>query len=70
MLSAAKLGELASCDDMIHDIVSHFSVDLEQSHDLMKELALLKNVINGCEINYQSAQRPHILHMFHSPHRK
>ena len=46
LLSAAK-GELASCDDMIHGIVSHFSVNLEQG-----DLALLKNVTNGCKITY------------------
>ena len=42
LLSVAK-GELA-CDDMLHDVVGHFNGDLEQS-DLMRELALLKNVI-------------------------
>ena len=50
MLSATK-GELASCDDMIRDVVAHFNGDLEQS-DLMRELVLLKNVITGCEITY------------------
>ena len=39
LLSAAK-GELASCDDMIHDIVSHFNGHMEQG-DLKRELALL-----------------------------
>ena len=52
LLSAPK-GELASCEDKVHDIVSHFSGDLEQS-DLTKELALLKNVLSGSEITYDT----------------
>ena len=52
LLSAAK-GELTSCDNIIHDIVSHFNGDLEKA-DLMRELALLKNIINGCEITYDT----------------
>ena len=41
LLSAAK-GELASCDDMVRDVVGHFNGNLEQS-DLLIYLALLKN---------------------------
>ena len=52
LLSAAK-GELASCDNMVRDVVRHFNGDLEQS-DLMRELALLKNEITGCEIIYDT----------------
>ena len=52
LLSAAK-GELASCNDNIHDVVHHLNGDLEQS-DLIRELALLQNVITGCEITYDS----------------
>ena len=52
LLSAAK-EELASCDNMVCDVVRHFNGDLEQS-DLMRELALLKNDITGCEITYDT----------------
>ena len=52
LVSAAK-GELASCDDMISDVVAHFNGDLEQS-DLMRELALLKNIISDCKITYDT----------------
>ena len=52
LLSATK-GELASCDDMIRDVVAHFNGDLEQNN-LMRELVLLKNVITGCEITYDT----------------
>ena len=52
LLSATK-GELASCDDMICDVVTHFNGDLEQN-DLVRELVLLKNVITGCEITYDT----------------
>ena len=45
LLSSAK-GELDPCDDMIKDVVSHFNDDLEHS-DLVKELALVKNVMTA-----------------------
>ena len=50
LLSAAK-NDLGSCGDAISDVAAHFNGDLEQS-DLIMELALLKNVIAGCEITY------------------
>ena len=42
LLSGVK-GELDPCDDVIKDVVSHFSDDLEHS-DLVKELALHKPI--------------------------
>ena len=38
---------------MVCYVVYHFNGNLEQS-DLMRELALLKNVITGCEITYDT----------------
>lgn len=52
LFSAAK-GELTYCDDMIHAVVSHVDGDLEQS-ELLRESALLNNVITDCEITLQA----------------
>ena len=38
---------------MICDVVTHFNGNLEQS-DLMRVLVLLKNVITGCKITYDT----------------
>ena len=48
LLSAAK-NDVGSCDDTINDVVADFNGDLEQ-RELMRNLALLKNIITGYEI--------------------
>ena len=47
-VSAAK-NDVGSCDDTINDVVADFNGDLEQ-RELMRNLALLKNIITGYEI--------------------
>ena len=51
LLSAAK-GELTSSEDL-QEVVSHFGDDLDKT-DHSKELALLKNVMTGCEYTYET----------------
>ena len=41
--------DVGSCDDTINDVVADFNGDLEQ-RELMRNLALLKNIITGYEI--------------------
>ena len=48
LLSAAK-NDVGSCDDTINDVVADFNGDLEQ-RELMRNLALPKNIITGYEI--------------------